>query len=241
MNLLKIKVFKNLILPLIPMLLWGSLFPFIKIGYSAFNINTASIADILMFAALRFAFCGLIVCGAAYLNGENLKCPKYKNIFNITLMGVFAIVLHYSFAYVGLSLADSSKTAILKQLGALFYVCFAFIFVKNERFSIYKILGALVGFCGIIVINAGNGGIGFNLGDALIILASVCTVVANVMSKQFVKGNSPLWITGISQLTGGIILFIIAITTGGNLPAFSIKGLLVFTYICTASIIAYTV
>ena len=32
------------------MMLWGSLFPFIKLGYTAFNINTDKVPDILMFA-----------------------------------------------------------------------------------------------------------------------------------------------------------------------------------------------
>mgnify|MGYP002766533490 CR=1 FL=1 len=234
-------VFTSIILPLIPMLLWGSLFPFIKIGYSTCNIDTSSIADILMFASVRFTFCGLIVCGGAFIKKEKLQSPEYKNILNIALMGVFAIVLHYSFTYVGLSLTDSSKTAILKQLGALLYVCFAFIFIKEERFSIYKIIGALVGFYGIIAINASSGGIKMTSGDVLIILASVCTVVANIMSKQFVEGNSPLWVTGVSQFTGGVILFVISVIMGGQFPIFSIKGLLTFAYICTASIIGYTV
>ena len=73
------------------------------------------------------------------------------------LTGIFLVVLHYTFTYVGLSLTDSSKTAILKQLGTLLYICFCFLFIKEERFSIYKITGALVGFAGIAAINAGGG------------------------------------------------------------------------------------
>ena len=150
-------IFNSIILPLIPMVLWGSLFPFIKIGYRAFNIDTASVADILMFAAFRFTICGIIVCCLARLKKNKLEKPGGKSILNIVLMGIFAIVLHYSFTYVGLSLTDSSKTALLKQLGALLYVCFAFLFIKDEKFSIFKILGALVGFSGILAINAGGG------------------------------------------------------------------------------------
>jgi drug/metabolite transporter (DMT)-like permease len=39
--------------------------------------------------------------------------------------------LHYAFTYIGLSSTDSSKTALIKQLGSLIYVCFAFLFFKN--------------------------------------------------------------------------------------------------------------
>lgn len=234
-------IFKAIVLPLVPMMLWGSLFPFIKIGYSVLDIDTSSIADILMFAAVRFALCGLLVCGAAYAKKERLKRPKGKSVFNIALMGVFAIVLHYAFTYVGLSMTDSSKTAILKQLGVLLYVCFAFAFIKDEKFSIYKIIGALVGFGGIVAINAGSGGVKMSIGDVLIILASVCTVISSIMSKRSVEGSSLLWVTGISQLVGGVLLLVVAALMGGSFPAFTLNGVIVFAYICAASIVGYTV
>ena len=239
-NILKTKHRKTVFLALITMLFWGSLYPFIKIGYSTFNINTLAFADILLFAAIRFTFCGIIVCVISLIKKENLKKPEYKSVLRITLMGVFGIVLHYSFTYIGLSLTESSKAAILKQLGVLVYVCFAFLFVKDERFSVYKIIGAIVGFCGIVVINLGAENTGIKMGDILIILASLCTVVSNIMSKGFSNKNSPYWITGISQFTGGIILLIVAIILGGKFPTISFEGVLVFAYICTASIISYT-
>ncbi|MBQ8742298.1 MAG: hypothetical protein IJZ03_02890 [Clostridia bacterium] len=58
---MNIKV-KTILLSLLVMALWGSLFPCVKIGYAAFNINANSVADILMFAAMRFAICGALVC-----------------------------------------------------------------------------------------------------------------------------------------------------------------------------------
>lgn len=231
---------RTVLLALVVMALWGSLFPFIKIGYAAFSIDTSSVADILMFAATRFTICGAIVCVLGAVKKEPLQKPCGKNVAMITLMGLFAIVLHYACTYVGLSLTDSSKTALLKQLGVLLYVCFAFLFFKDETFSIYKIIGAIVGFGGIIAINTGGGSVIFTLGDVLIILASVCTVVSNIMSKQSVEGNSPFWVTGISQLTGGLILLAIGFAMGGKMPVFTWQSTLMFAYICTASVISYT-
>lgn len=39
----------------------------------------------------------------------------------ICLMGVFAILLHYGFTYVGLSVTEGSKAAILKQTAPLLF------------------------------------------------------------------------------------------------------------------------
>lgn len=222
------------------MALWGSLFPCIKIGYEAFGIASDSIPDIIMFAAFRFTICGALVCAFAGMRREKLAVPKAKSILMIVLMGFFAIVLHYAFTYIGLSFIDASKTALIKQIGALLYVCFAFLFIKSEKFSIYKIIGAVVGFLGIVAINFGSAGITFDLGSVLILLASVCTVISSIMSAVSVKGSSPFWVTGISQLVGGIILLVAGLIMGGNIPRFNLSALLVFAYICTASIAAYT-
>mgnify|MGYP002706012101 FL=1 len=222
------------------MMLWGSLFPLIKIGYKVFGIDTADISDILMFAALRFIICGTIVCAAAYILKSHIPKPKTRNILNICLMGIFAIVLHYGFTYVGLSRTAGSKTAILKQLAPLLFTCFSFLFTKDEKFSAAKILGALIGFCGIIAINTNKSFEGFSAGDILIIAASICTVVSMIISGISAKTTSPLWITGISQLFGGVILFSAAALTGAQIPNFTIKSALVLAYICIASIAGYT-
>lgn len=222
------------------MALWGSLFPMVKIGYQAFGIASDSVADILMFASVRFILSGFVVCIFSRLKKEKLETPKRKSIFMICVMGLFSIVLHYAFTYIGLSMTDSSKTALIKQLGALIYVCFAFLFFKDEKFSVVKIIGAIVGFCGIIAINYSPDGIRFSLGDILIIGASVCTVISNVISKKSVQGNSPFWVTGISQLVGGLILLVAAIVMGAEMITFTLKSTAVFMYICTASIVSYT-
>lgn len=230
---------KNLLIILIPMALWGSLYPFIKIGYDAFGIDGTSIPDIIMFAGYRFTVCGAIVCIIGYIKKEKLESPVKKSVFNIIHMGMWAIVLHYAFTYIGLSLTDSSKTALLKQLGVLLYVCFAFLFIKEEKFSMLKMVGALLGFAGVMAINTGGGSVSFSVGDILIILASLCTVVSSVMTRKYVQGSSPFWVTGISQLAGGLILLIAAFVMGGMVLNFTWKSTLVFAYMCTASIIAY--
>ena len=201
----------TIILAILAMLFWGTLFPYIKIGYKAFKVDTSSTADILIFASIRFLICGLLLSVFCLLNRKRIGTPQKHDILQIAIMGFFAIFLHYAFTYIGLSVTDSSKTALLKQLGTLFYVSFAFLFVKEEEYSINKIVGVMVGFFGIVSINSGGGKVNFSYGDILIILASVCTVISSIMSKKSVKNESVLWVTGISQLFGGVLLLLIGI------------------------------
>lgn len=230
---------KTVILSLTVMALWGSLFPCIKIGYKAFSISGTDIPAILMFAGTRFTLCGIVISAIALLKRDKIEKPKLKSINTILLIGIFSIILHYAFTYIGLSSTDSSKTALIKQLGSLLYVCFAFLFVKNETFNAWKIIGAALGFTGIIAINFTSDGISFSIGDVLILLASVCTVVSGVLTKKIAKNHSPFWITGISQLSGGIVLIIAALIMGANMLSYDWYSLGVFAYICTASTIAY--
>ena len=230
---------KTVLLSLIVMALWGSLFPCIKIGYQAFCISGTDIPSILMFAGTRFTICGVVICSIALCKKDKIQTPKVKTIGIFLFIGLFSIILHYAFLYIGISVTDSSKTALIKQFGSLIYVCFAFLFFKNETFSVYKIIGAIVGFLGIIAINFNAEGITFALGDILIVCASVCTVAANIISKKILLKNSPFWLTGISQLSGGIVLMLIAVIFGANLLSVTWESLAVFVYICTASTIAY--
>ena len=222
------------------MIFWGSLFPFVKIGYNAFSIDTERIGDIIMLAAMRFSACGIIGCVIAFLTGAKLEKPIGKSILNLFCVGLFSVVLHYAFVYVGLTLTNSSKAAILKQFSPLIYACFSFLFIKSEKFSIYKIFGAVIGFCGIFIINAGGNMNGISKGDILILLASLCTVISLIMSEKSVCGTSPLWVTGISQFLGGVLLFVLALIMGGKIPDFNAYSSAVFAYICFASTTAYT-
>ena len=230
---------KTIFLSLIVMALWGSLFPLIKIGYDAFDINGNDVPSILMFAGTRFLLCGIAICAIALIKKDKIEAPRLKAVGIFLLIGLFSIVLHYAFTYIGLASADSSKTALLKQIGSLIYVCFAFLFFKNESFSPLKIVGAVVGFFGIVAINYTSSSISFSIGDALILLASVCLVVANIFTKKIAANHSAFWITGISQLSGGAVLMIAALIQGADVMSFNWYALGVFAYICVASTVAY--
>ncbi len=220
------------------MLLWGSLFPMVKLGYSAYDI--VSTGDILLFAGVRFTVCGAVICLYALIRDKNSYKEAKSSIITVMLSGLFAIILHYAFTYSALSLTDSSKTAIIKQLGSLLYVCFSFLFFKEDRPSWQKFLGAALGFAGIIAINYGNGSISLNIGDFLVICASFCTVFSNVISKKALTVVKPVTMTGISQLFGGIVLLAAGFSMRGKI-SFSFDKLYIFAYICAASIFSYCI
>lgn len=221
------------------MLLWGSLFPMVKLGFAAYAVK--STADILLFAGIRFLICGGVISIFAAVRDKSSYHPVRGAWLPILLSGLFAIILHYGFTYMGLELTDSSKTALLKQVGALFYVCFSFLFIKEDRPTLKKTVACLVGFLGIVVLNIGSEGISFSLGDVFILCASFCTVFSNVISKRVFKTVWPITSTGLSQLFGGAVLLLVGVAMGGRVQFALDTSLLVMVYICAASIVSYCI
>ena len=226
-------------LALLTMLLWGSLFPVVKLGFSAYEVE--STADILLFAGIRFFICGGAICIFSLLRNKSSYRPVKRSILPILLSGVFAIILHYSFTYLGLELTDSSKTALIKQVGALFYICFSFLFIKEDKPTAKKIFAAAVGFLGIIVLNLDTGGFSFSVGDILILCASFCTVFSNVISKKVFSKVEPVTSTGVSQLFGGAVLLAVGLLMGGRIQFHLDTSLLIMAYICVASTVSYCI
>ena len=230
---------KYILYTLLVMLLWGTLFPVVKLGYSVYNILTTG--DILFFAGIRFTICGLVISMYAFITDKHSFKNAVLSIIPILLSGLFAIILHYSFTYSALKLTDSSKTAILKQVGVLFYVCFSFVFFKEDKLNLKKLIGVSLGFVGIIAINTNLSGISFNLGDVFIIAASFCTVFSNIISKKIFNTVNPITSTGISQFFGGLVLLIIGKLMGGSMSFALNQSAFIFVYICIASIFSYTI
>lgn len=229
---------KSLFQALIVMLFWGSLFPMVKHGYEAYDIST--VGDILFFAGIRFTICGFLISLYAFIkDSDSFKVAKSK-IFPVLMSGLFAIILHYSYTYSALKLTDSLKTAILKQVGVLFYVSLSSLFFKDDKLTVKKLLGAILGFLGLVAINSGGGSVSFNAGDALIIAASFCMVFSNVISKKVFATVNPITATGISQLFGGVALLVLGKILGGTM-SFNVQKSYVLVYICIASIISYCI
>lgn len=231
---------KGLSFSLLVMLLWGLLFPTVKLGYKIYGIS--AVGDILTFAGFRFLVCGTIICVFVLVRNSKAYEALKKHWKMVLLAGVFSIILHYSFTYIGLTMTEGSKTAILKQLGAVFYVCFSAMFFPDDKLTFKKIIGLVLGLCGIFAINADSTGVSFHIGDLLIIGASFCTVFSNVISKKVFQHVEPIVATGVSQLFGGVVLLFAGVAFGGSVTkvAPTTKSEFeVFAIIIVASIVSY--
>ena len=230
----------SVIIAVIVCALWGSLFPFVKIGYSAFQIANGDIPTIMLFAGSRFVISGIILFVLLLSKERKISIPPINILKSVILISFASTILHYFFTYMALSFGEGAKSAIIKQVGFLFLSCFAFLFIKEDKFSVAKLLSGILGFLGIIVTNFDGGKFSFTFGDAFLILASFCLVFATILSKKIVRKINPVHLVAYSQLFGGTVLCVVGLALGGRITHININAVLAFAYICFASVTAYS-
>ena len=239
---MKSNIFSNkitaVLLAAVVSMLWGTLFPMIKIGYKTFEIDNTEVASILLFAGVRFLISGIILVAMCSTKNKKLEFPKGKKLYSVLIVSMLTVVVHYALTYTGLSLADSSKSSVLKQIAFLIVPCIAFLFRKDDKFSFYKVFAAILGFSSVIIINLEGMNLVFGMGEILIILASFSSMLGQMASKNIYDKYEPTYIVAYAQLLGGIILVISGLIFGGSIGKISLQSIAVLGYICFASITA---
>ena len=146
---MKSNIFSNkitvVLLAAVVSVLWGTLFPMIKIGYKVFEIDNTQVASIMLFAGVRFLISGIILVSMQSVKKKKLELPKGNKLTSVLVVSMLTVVVHYALTYTGLSLADSSKSSVLKQIAFLIVPCIAFLFRKDDKFSFYKVFAAILG------------------------------------------------------------------------------------------------
>ena len=192
----------------------------------------------------RFVVCGVIITVFAAIRHKSEFAGLKKGWWQVLLVGLLAISLHYACTYVGLRTTAGSKTAILKQLGAVFYICFAVLFFPDDKLTVPKIIGLVLGIGGIFAINADEGGFAFHWGDLLILGASFCTVFSNIVGKKAFRSVTPIVLTGVSQIFGGVLLMVAGPLAGGSISHViptNASQFGVMAVIVTASVLSYCI
>ena len=113
-----------------------------------------------------------------------------------------------------------------------------------EKLTAAKIIGAAVGFFGVVLINFQSGGFGgFSLnGDGAIILSALAYSISGVLIKGFSQTDNPVALSGWQFLAGGILMSAFAFALGGRIHMQAgVKSILILLYLALISAVAYTV
>ena len=183
-------------------------------------------------------FFGILLVGADGVKKHSLDLPGRSCLGSILVVSMLTVVIHYALTYTGLALAESSKSAVLKQLGFLVVPGVAFLFRKEDKCSVRKVVAALLGFLSVIAVSFDGFTFVFGLGEILVILASFSSMFGQLISKNVYDKYEPTYIVAWSQLVGGVILVAAGLLLGGSISRVSWESVAVLGYMCFASITA---
>lgn len=210
-------------------IVWGWAYPLIKMGMVEFGIEPHMTGSKMLFAGIRFLVSGLIILALMRRAGKSFAVKKKTNWWYILAFALMNTTLHYAFFYFGLSHSEGSRAAILNSLSVFSVVILACLFFKSDRFTVAKVVGCLLGFTGILILNAGGSdNSSFTwLGDGMIILNALCGAVATLMTRGLSKRVDVTVGTGYSLALGGALLIIPGLLMGGMLPIITLWGLVI--------------
>lgn len=223
-------------------LLWGSAFPCVKIGYRLFEIDTDYAPSLMLFAGLRFTLAGALVIAFGSVQKRKFLTPKPRNMWRVLLVALFQTAMQYTFFYIGLAHVSGVKSSVLNGLGVFFTILAACFIFRTEKFNLIKLLGCVLGFGGVVLINIG-GDFSFTfslLGEGFLIFSGLSAAISSGCVKVFSKKENTTALCGYQFLIGGIVLIIIGASFGGSIPHVSVGAAFMLLYLAFLSACAFT-
>ena len=223
--------------------LWGSAFPGVKIGYRMFQLNTEHIPTLLLYAGIRFTIAGVLgILLGSLVRGKPLF-PK-KNAWDCVLItAALQTVLQYIFYYIGFANTTGVKGSIICGSNSFFSILIACLLFRQEKFTLRKAIGCVLGFGGVVVINLTGSGLGggFALnGEGLLVCSTATYAFSSVLMRVFGQKDDPVTICGYQFFIGGIVLSAIGWMLGGEVVFRSVSCVLLIVYLGFVSAGAFT-
>jgi drug/metabolite transporter (DMT)-like permease len=228
---------------LISCALWGSAFPCIKIGYRLFAVAGSDTGAQMLFAGLRFFLAGILVLIFESVRRKKLILPERAAIPGIAVLSLFQTILQYAFFYTGLAHSTAVKGALITGTTTFFSILTAALLFRTERLSLLKLLGCLIGFSGLVLVNLGGTSVSLHaapLGDTLMLLSALSSGISTACLKIFSKENDPVMLSGWQFSLGGAVLMCIGKGMGGCLTPSGPAAFLLLLYMALISSVAYT-
>ncbi|HBN10520.1 MAG TPA: EamA family transporter [Ruminococcus sp.] len=222
--------------------LWGSAFPFIKIGYKILHIKSDDYISQILFAGIRFTAAGIITVIFGSLANKKLLVPDKKSIPAVMKLSLFQTILQYMFFYIGLANTTGIKASVINASGVFLCIFITGFVFRLEKISVYDIIGSLIGFAGVILININGLDMHISLiGDGFIFLCSASYAMSSVCMKKYSAKFNPVMLSGYQFIFGGIVMTLAGIIFGGHIDKISAEGILVTLYLAFVSGAAYSV
>ena len=180
------------------LLFWSSAFAGIRAGLAGYHP-----AHLVL---LRFATASVAL--GIYAVFTRMRMPARGDIPGIVLLGFLGITVYHLSLTIGEVTVTAGAASLLIAAGPVFTALLAQVFV-GERLRPLGWIGIMISFSGVSLIALGEGGgMHFDPGAGLVLLAALATSLYFVFQKRFHQKYRPLEFTAYSIWAGTIFLLV---------------------------------
>lgn len=215
--------------------IWGSTWLVIKVGLETMTP--------LLSAGLRFAVAGVVLFGIIRVRNIGIPWNKKTAAFFFTV-SLTSFSIPFALVYWGEQHVSSGLTSILFAVFPFCVAIMSFLMLPNEKLTLAKIAGIILGFTGVVVIFSNDVRFGTGteqvLGMAAIVLSALIQAFSAVLIKKhahdlspFVVSFIPMSFAGIFLTLGGLLFENLSVVQFTSTAIFSILFLAVFGSVTT--------
>jgi drug/metabolite transporter (DMT)-like permease len=202
-------------------LLWGSAFPGIKAGLSAYGPG--------QLALLRYLFASLTMALIALVRPVGL--PRLRDVPGIVALGALGFTIYHSALNYGQVTVTAGSASFLTETAPVFATLMAAFFLR-ERLSRIGWAGILLSFGGAALIALGEaGGMRLEPGALLVLAAALSGAGYFTLQKGFLERYSPMEITAYAMWTGTLGMLVWAPALPAQVAAAPPRATLAVAYI----------
>lgn len=222
-------------------LLWGSAVPAVKFGYGLIGLAPGDTASLLLFAGIRFCLAGLLLLGYGLATGRPVMLAP-RRFGEVALLGLGQTTIQYLCYYVGLAHTTAVKTSIISSTLVFFSVLLAHFIYADDKLTGRRVLGCLIGFAGVVVVNVASGALDFQFslsGEGLLLVSTFAGSLAAIYGRRLSRDMDAAVMTGWQLLLGGLVLTAMGLVGGGHFQSFSIGAGVLVLYLAAVSAVAF--
>ncbi|PKP73308.1 MAG: EamA family transporter [Alphaproteobacteria bacterium HGW-Alphaproteobacteria-6] len=190
---------------------WGLLLLLSAIWGASFLSNRAALAEVGVLTTVAFRVAGAAVALWLWIGLRRLPVPRDPALlWRFAVMGMLNNVIPFTLIVWGQKHVDSGLAAILNAATAIFTVLVVTLVFADERLTLRKAAGVMLGFAGVAVTIGPSALTAFNpasLGQLAILGASLAYALAATFARVAVRGLRPE-VSAAAMLTAAAIVMV---------------------------------
>ena len=178
------------------------------------KIAVTAVKDPILFTTLKNALVAVFIVGIIIIfkKWAEIKSLSKQQIIKLVAVGVIGGSVPFALYFTGLAQTSALNASLIHKTLFIWVLILAIPILK-ERLSNLQWLGVIAIFAANLLVG-GFTGFKFNLGELMILGATVLWAVENVIAKIILRDLSSLTVVAARMVLGSLILFVLVLWQG---------------------------